>query len=180
MKLFILFFCGILISNAAFGQTNFRWEKTDSVSKTKAQIYSDTKMFISETWRSTKDVIQNDDKENGIILIKGLAVRNIVAMNGRYIYTYVYTVTFKQKDGKYKIILDNVHCVSAEESSGKFGSMNLIEPFEGDNYPDVGRQWGASKRKMIEMMPLLKQDLQSIVDSYEKYIKKQNASKDDW
>ncbi len=36
---------------------------------TKTHLYSATKMFIAEFWKSAKDVIQNDDKEAGIILI---------------------------------------------------------------------------------------------------------------
>ena len=46
-------------------------EKIDSVNKTKLQIYTDTKMFIAEYWKSAQNVIQNDDKDAGVILIKG-------------------------------------------------------------------------------------------------------------
>ena len=57
--------------NYLFSQTDFKWEKIDSVPKTKYQIYSDTKMFIAENWKSVQNVIQNDDKEAGLILVKG-------------------------------------------------------------------------------------------------------------
>ena len=62
--------------NSAFSQTDFKWDKVDSVSKNKGQIYSDTKMFIAEFWKSAQNVIQNDDKEGGMILLKGVSVQS--------------------------------------------------------------------------------------------------------
>ena len=56
MRKLILTSIGIISCMIGFTQTTF--EKIDSVSKNKSQIYSDTKMFIAEYWKSSKDVIQ--------------------------------------------------------------------------------------------------------------------------
>lgn len=72
-----------------FGQINFRWEKIDSVAKSKSQIYSDTKMFIAETWKSSKSVIQNDDKENGAVFIEGTVEK--IGGTGLRVATYWYS-----------------------------------------------------------------------------------------
>jgi hypothetical protein len=71
MKVSLFFFLLLLFTLNSLAQSNFEWVKTDSIQKTKEQIYSATKMFIAETWKSSKEVIQNDDKDGGIILIKG-------------------------------------------------------------------------------------------------------------
>ncbi len=181
MKKLILITVGILMFIFSNGQTNFKWEKTDSVAKTKAQIYSDTKMFIAEYWKSAQNVIQNDDKESGTILIKGTSIMKEYVMNGEYVYIYNYTVTFRMKNNKYRINIDNVYCESAYMTGSKY-SITKIEPFDGDNCPKTGTfsAPGIPKKKAIPMMAKFKQDLQSIVDSYEEYIKKPSVSNSDW
>jgi hypothetical protein len=157
----------MLLTLTSYGQITFQWEKTDSVTKTKDQIYSDTKMFIAETWKSSKDVIQNDDKEAGVILIKGINVQTFSSGIADITkYTFKYNITFRMKDNKYKIIINEVSCI---DGICEGYQRKLIQPFEGiENAPSV---MGVSKKKSTEMMVSLKQDLQSIVDQYISYIK---------
>lgn len=183
-KIFCLSIVFCLVTNV-FGQAGFKWEKVDSVAKTKSQIYSDTKLFIAKTWKSAKDVIQNDDKESGVILIKGSCVqafnKNLGFCPMEYVYDYM--VTFKIKEGKFKIILDNVHCSSAHGGGGtQYQSINPIEP--SDEIPYPFRTWGAiSKKRAAEIMINLKSELQAIVDSYLtdiKYTVSAGSAKDNW
>ena len=51
-------------------------------------IYSDTKLFIGNYWKSAKDVIQNDDKEGGIILLKGIQLMNVSYALATFTYVY--------------------------------------------------------------------------------------------
>lgn len=161
------------------GQTNFQWEKTDSVALNKNEIYSLTKMFIGEKWKSAQNVIQNDDKESGIILVKGASVQETSFMGGKYIYVYKYSITFRMKNNKYKMTLDNVYCESANMSGGP--EVTKIQPFDGDNCPETGtfKAPGLPKKKAIIMMGEFKRELQMLVDSYPVYLKKE-ASNDDW
>jgi len=89
-------------------QTNFVWEKIDSCNKTKEQIYSDTKMFIAENWVSANDVIQNDDKETGSILVKGTITQTEIVTMYSHEWVFSYTVSFLIKDNKFKIKIYNV------------------------------------------------------------------------
>ena len=164
----------IVISNIAYSQKNFIWEKIDSTSKTKSEIYSLTKMFIAEKWKSAKDVIQNDDKDGGNILIKGIVVEYNTSAMFSMDYTYSYMVTFKMKDYKIFIGIKNVNCVRCIRA-GKY-EKPCIEPFDGDDCPSTGsfNGDGMSKKKTIEMMKNLKNDLQQIIDSYCKYINTNN------
>lgn len=160
----------------------FIWEKTDSVAKTKAQIYSDTKMFIAITWKSAKDVIQNDDKEGGIILLKGSNSKSVSYFGTLYSYVYRYNVTFRMKDNKFKIVIDNLYCESAYNSKG--GVPNKIEPFLGDECPPNASMNfytpGIPKEQAISMMASLLNDFQPIIDDYVKYIKTQSSTSGEW
>lgn len=178
-KAFLFIIALIFVLNNSDAQENFKWEKTDSLNKTKEQIYSDSKLFIAKTWNSANDVIQNDDKEAGIILLKGASIRKVNFMSGEYVYIYKYTMTIKMKNGKYKIELNDVYCDKAY-MTGSSSNIVKIEPFEGDNCPPTGtmRAMGLPKKQAIIMMADFKKSLQDIVDSYEKAIKK--TDKDEW
>jgi len=176
MKKLILLLFGILSFGLSFGQTNFKWEKTDSVAKTKGQIYSDTKLFIAEKWKSAKDVIQNDDKETGVILVKGVSSKFIFNQLGAtYSYSFSYNVTFRMKDNKYKCIIDDVKCFSTEGSS--FDNKLFIEPHELNNCPYKNKKFG---EKCTKIMIDLETELQSISSDYEKYIKAPSSTIGEW
>lgn len=169
MKKVILLICGSLIFAASFGQANFIWEKTDSIPMTKSQLYSATKMYIAEVWKSAKDVIQNDDKETGVILIKGKSLQM------QYIYDY--SVTFRMKDGKYKVTVDNVICSSVHVVS-QYQATRLIEP--SDKIPYPYKTGGLSRKRVGEIMQSLKAELQAIVDGYVIYVKKASSKNNNW
>lgn len=96
------------------------------------------------------------------------------------------------KDNKVKIILDNVVCNKTEVCKTCTYRIPCIPPFEGENYPDVheslsnqmqntgfgGNMTNLSKKKQRELMLNLKNDLQTIVDSYIKEIKTVTITKE--
>src|SRR5664280_2357746 len=114
MKVSLFFIILLLFTLNSLAQSNFEFVKTDSIQKTKEQIYSATKMFIAETWKSSKEVIQNDDKDGGVILIKGKTEIkweqpfNMPKMIIFHDSWYSYNVTFRMKNSKYQIKIDNV------------------------------------------------------------------------
>lgn len=170
-KTFIIAVLLAMTFNYATCQSNFKWEKIDSINKSKDLLYSDTKMFIANYWKSSKDVIQNDDKEVGVILIKATKIMNVPYALSTFTYTYNYTVTFRMKENKYKINIDNVYCNRAYCSSPNASPIK-IEPFEGDNCPKTTTLMGGgiTKDKAQSMMNSLIKDLQSIIDDYVKTI----------
>lgn len=177
MKTLIIIFS--LITTASFAQKGFKWDLTDSVTKTKAQIYSDTKMFIAEYWKSSQGVVQNDDKEAGMILIKGSISEGMSFMMAQYAYVYNYTITFKMKDNRYKVTLDNVYCERAYLQSGN-GKVSKIEP-DDENGPRQNKSMGTAylpDKKANIIIEQLRSDLQMIIDSYNVKIKSKSSS--DW
>lgn len=182
MKKLLLISSTILLTKFAFAQTNFKWDKIESVSKSKSQLYSDTKMFIAEAWKSSKDVIQNDDKDAGIVLVKGYNIQKVNHVANVFKYVYQYTVTFKMKENKCRITIDNVYCESAKpEGSANFEILK-IEPFDHDYIK--GKTGFSSialpEKKAKIMMENLKADLQRILDNYIIQIKKESNKNGDW
>ncbi len=180
MKQIACFFTLIGFCFSLRAQTNFKWEKIDSIPKTQSKIYSETKMFIAETWKSSRDVIQNDDKEGGIILVKGASIRRVSFMMGEYVYIYKYNITFRMKDNKYKMTIENVSCEDAHMATG--AKITCIEPFDGENCPATGTfsAPGIPRKKAIIMMADFKLDLKNILDNYGRYIKKDSKTDDNW
>ena len=171
MKIIILSTIAILSFTLTFSQTNFRWEKIDSVPKTKSKIYSDTKMFIAETWKSSKNVIQNDDKEGGAIFIEGTI--NKIGGSGLRSATfwYSYNVKFYMKEQKYRILIENVEFKSSDRAGW---TAAVASEWPGG--------WSCSlmEKPWSELMTSLKTDMQNIINDYEKYIKMPSGSNDGW
>ena len=182
MQKIILICSGILFITLSYAQENFKWDAIDSVSKTKSQIYSDSKMFIAKAWKSAQDVIQNDDKDAGNILVKGSSIQKVKHALNVFTYVYSYSVTFKMKDNKYRMILDNVFCESAYPVGPAQYDILKIEPFNGQ-YIKGKTGFSAStlpEKKAVVMMANLQAELQSLVDSFKEYIKTQSSDNDDW
>lgn len=175
-KLSLLLFALPLMASA---QTNFVWEKTDSIPKTKAQIYTDTKMFIADTWKSAQNVIQNDDKDAGLILIKGNTIIKKYGF-GTNTYTYGYSVIFRMKENKFRIEIKDIYCDDAYFSgSNGIQQIKKIGPFT--ECPDDFTIWTSniSCDNAMKIMFELSSNMQSIVTAYSEYIQKPSAA-DDW
>lgn len=159
-----------------FGQTDYQWKIKNDVNKTQSEIYSLTKQFIGVTWKSAQDVIQNDDKEGGVVLVKGLTHSiSFEHMRATYAYRYSYNVIFKMKDGKYLFEINNVMCHSTIGSS--FDNKLFIEPHEKEKCEYSTKKFG---EKCDYLMSELKLELQAIADAYVKSMSSENLNDDDW
>ncbi|MBK9151030.1 MAG: DUF4468 domain-containing protein [Saprospiraceae bacterium] len=181
MKKSLLFTLFLVVANISNSQDNFIWDEIiDSLNLNKDQIYSSTKMFIASNWNSANHVIQNDDKEAGNILIKGISHQKITAWLNTYNYIYSYTLTFKIKDNKVKVSIRDVFCDRAYLTSLKC-EPKLIHPFTGKNCPTTGNIncLGPAKEKVIAMMSQLNKELDSIIDLYVDHLGN-TINEDDW
>ncbi len=173
MKRIYLMVLSAFLIQFAQAQKNFIWEKKDTISEDFAQLYAETKQFIAETWGTSNNVIQKDDKESGTIIVNSSIVRKLNIQSEEYVYSYKYTLTFKLKDKQFKCNLDHVFCDSAYITKGKT-PIEKIEPFEGDKYPETpkAKSPGLPKIKAIQMMNFIRQELQGIVEGYAQSLRK--------
>lgn len=174
MKKFFLTVCSITLSLIGFTQVDYKIEKVDTISKTKAQLYSDTKMFIAENWKSAKNVIQNDDKENGMILIKGTTKQVVSYALSNLEFWYTYNVKFLMKDNKYKIIVEELKYNSGPSAMWDKKAQYLVPQNQFPGYSTSG----LPEKNWNRLITSLKDEMQGIVDRYEKYIKAPSVSND--
>ncbi len=182
MKKAILTIICTLILSTIYAQENFTWSEIGTVQKSKSQIYSDTKMFIAKYWKSAQDVIQNDDKEMGIILIKGSSIKKVKYSMNDFTYVYYYNVTFRMKENRYKITIDMVHCDEAYPIGPARFEIPKIEPFDGE-YIKANFGWSGvtlPEKKALKMIAELKLEMQSIIDNYQIEIEIESSENDDW
>lgn len=177
MKKAILLILFSTIFSLSYCQDNFIWDKIDSIPKTKDQLYSDSKMFIAEVWKSAQAVIQNDDKENGVILIKGSTKFNYPMFMRSIDLYFNYKIIFMMKNNKIRVILNDVYCNSVYCSTFEWPKMPVA-----DEYPKTKGliSTGVSKNNYLEIMKILKNELQTIVDSYLVYMKKTSVTQSNW
>lgn len=134
-----------------------------------SELYSRTKRFISAVWKSPNKSIQNDDREGGSIAVDASITKIHKQLMMQCEYDYTFRVEFRMKDGKYRIEIRDLQCVRAEQvSSGSVHKIPLIQPFGEDNVPEKTKSLGKgiSKKKAIEMMAELRDELQSLVEAY--------------
>ena len=172
-----ILFLTTLIANS---QENFEWVVKDSVQKTKNEIYIDTKDFISETFNSTKAVIDYDEKEDGIIAIKPVVILSAKRSNWRYKYTYTYTLKFRMKDNKYMVEIQDVHCSNSRSTKPRVIAVDPIHPFAEDECDISTWSSGIVCKQAIPLMEELKQELNSIIPLYQEFIKKKSILSEDW
>ncbi len=168
----------LLLSVNLVGQKDFKWDIIiDSLENNKQELYSTTKLFISETWKSAKDVVQNDDKDAGLILIKALSIQSLSFQMNNHTWTYSYTVKFYMKDGKCRIIIDDVHC-----SSGRCGSYEWPHMPVAERYPEKKglKITGVNEDRYLLLMSMLKTELNGIVYLYIAKLSKPQVIDSDW
>ena len=170
MKKILLILTLSFLSIFCFAQSKFEISKVDSISKTKSELYSATKMFISEYWKSAQDVIQNDDKESGLILIKGSSIKYSSFLLNQHRFIFSYTVKFLMKDNKYKVEITNVYNTSHTCVGNSWGTVDPCDNFTGNKYLPA--------KKGNEMFLDLYNDLQGIVNDYNKYLQSSKNSND--
>lgn len=175
MKKLSLTMVSILLMTLSYSQTNFKWDKVDTISLNKNELYSRTKMFIGETWKSAQDVIQNDDKEGGAVLVKGLSIQNMFYQMNDHRWTFSYSVKFLFKDNKYRIVVEDVFCQSARAGIYDWPRMPVADTYPTEKGLKIT---GVNQERYLQLMSALKMELQSIVDSYEKYLKKDETDGD--
>lgn len=101
----------------------------NSVSKN--DLYVNVKQWISSEFNSTKSVIDLDDRETGIIVLKPLIPIYANYMSTRYLSANIsYVFTIYLKDGKYKYVANNFYhdFVPGSSIPGYGNCSNMLKP----------------------------------------------------
>lgn len=111
MKKIILTITCLLFLNLSYGQKNFVWDSVYITKGTKIELFSKAKLVVAEVYNSANDVIQNNDPDAGIILLKGSTTldrsENLGVITINHVFTY--TLKIMVKDDKYRIVLNDIY-----------------------------------------------------------------------
>jgi hypothetical protein len=174
----ILFTICMSLGLTLSAQTNFAWDEIIELDgQSKDQIYSKTKLYVADTWKSANDVIQNDDKEAGLILLKGSTMQNLVYQTLDHKYYFSYTIKLYQKDDKARMTIDNVNCTNVIVT----GNYDWAKPPVADAYPeDKGMKLTSmTEKNYLKLMEMLKSDIQLIADKFKSDMVKPLATEND-
>ena len=155
-------------------QENFRWDIRDSNTLSKDDIYSKAKQFIAETWNEPSQVIKNDDKESGMILLRGLTTEAKTHQMNLHEFTFQYQMKFQMREGEWRLVIEDVVCESHWVGANKWRVIEV-----SDSFPGKGKSANMNAQRYGEVMAGLKQSLQDIADDYVKAMNESPAS-DDW
>ena len=105
--------------------------------KSSSELYNSLKLWVAENYNSANDVIQLDDKENGILIIKGYIPVAIKIMTGMYTFDVRTNFKFETKDGKFRYTADVTNILDPNAPTAG-DMMNSIQ-----KKPDGKYQMGA-------------------------------------
>ncbi|MCK9203427.1 MAG: DUF4468 domain-containing protein [Bacteroidales bacterium] len=136
--------------------------------KTKDEIYFASKTFIATTFRSAKDVIQLDDKENGELIVKG-NFKECVGMSmrswGNCDQIVSFTLNIQTKDGRFKYKIDNFQHESYARDLGNGGDLENEKPacgfilFSAGKWKDIKNQ---TCDKVTQLISELKESITTL------------------
>ncbi|MDP3946535.1 MAG: DUF4468 domain-containing protein [Lutibacter sp.] len=182
--LFLIMMISLQLNAQTQNNKDFVFQKTDTISLTKEQLFNYTKEYIAEVSNNARFNTQNENKEQGIIQLNAstnvMVEESALIIKLKHIYTYSFDFKFQQKDNKYKIDIYNVRCESVESNTDD--SAPLIQPFNGDepiNKTFIVGKGGIKKKSAINLMNELKSKLNGFLDDYDKFIRTKTI-KSDW
>lgn len=122
---------------------SFNYTGIESVDSVAAKVlYSRAKLFVAQTFKSAKHVIQMDDADAGMLVIKGNIVPTIkIPLLGKTEYGFAhFTMKIQVKDGRYKYTLSEFDHEAHGQNQGSGGQMTSLKPACGTFTMSKG-QW---------------------------------------
>lgn len=133
--------------------------RKDSISKN--ELYNRALSWFANTFKSSKDVIQMQDKESGKIIGKGSFECSL-----GFLFPSLdikMTIIIMVKDGRYKYVINNfIHYYSVYiENMSSHGEQTIFEMFEGADPKKKITQKNARKlhNKILEIIDSLKEGM---------------------
>jgi hypothetical protein len=155
----ILILLMTLFSLPIFSQVKSEYERIyENDTCKQSYLYSKSKMYIADVFKSANNVIQNDDPSFGSLICKG----NVSVSN----YYFSFTLKVRVKDGASKITITDVYNSSAPYKCSTIEINNFRGMFM-DNL---------TKKQYNGIMVRLNKELEYIVSSYYRHMDSEDDS----
>ena len=100
----------IMASVSGYSQTTkFEFALIDSVQGTKSELYIYARSWLASSFKSSKSVIEMEDKESGTIIGNGIFINRVNSAFGNQVGIDIisFNITINTKDNKYRAVLSN-------------------------------------------------------------------------
>lgn len=126
---------------------------------TQKELYSRAKEWVAIAFKSAKDVIQMDDSENGIMILKGI----IPISGGMYLADgkVDFTMKIQLKNGRYKYWITNFNH-SSYKSGYSGGALENTKPACGSMFM-MKKGWNQVKERTDEYAHAIAQNLKNFM-----------------
>ena len=182
-KIAVLIVISVLIITAQ-AQENFKWDEVIEQKGTKDELFSKAKLVLAQIYNDSEHVSRNTDKDAGIILSKP-KTKVLLSFGMSYVdYYFEYELTLMVKDGRYRVLIDNVNCTNAYSSDGSRIKWREGVPVS-TTYPfpeskNNMKTYGLKAKKYFELMKPLRANLQNIFDRIKAEMQKESIINDEW
>jgi len=111
MKNIIIILYLVFVSVSCYSQQTHEFEFTliDTLPGTKSELYIYARSWLASAFKSSKSVIEMEDKESGTIIGNGIFVHPVNSAFGNQVGIDIirFTIAINTKDNKYRAILSN-------------------------------------------------------------------------
>lgn len=178
----LLFLIILLCAESAHSQQLLTFSKVIEVENMdKQSIYLSLRNWISTYYRDSKEVIQMDDRESGIIVGKAIfifPVKRVAYL--AYEGNIWYTIKLLTKDGRFKVEVSNfIH----ENDPGNAKNCRLGLITTDENYTEKGMQKAFHNKMWNEMQEMCKLKSNGIFTELQRVastMKQQTDDSSDW
>ncbi len=174
----------LLSCNMAIGQNSTAVKYMEIIeldtTRTAKDLYLQARTWFAETYKSSKDVIQFEDRENGKLIGKGnMKYESTIFVGSSGTRGWIsYTITISVKDGKYKYDITNfIHEGNSLNSQGAF-SFDLITT-DKECPKEVGnKNW--RNKVYADIKKQIESKTNSLISSLKEYMKNKSNKDDKW
>lgn len=149
----------LLISFLSKAQESLKFTDVVTVENTsQKQLFERSKIWLTKTFKSAKDVIQTSDADAGLIIGKALFSFTPKSFMGSEAAKGLinYTIAIYSKDGKYKYVIEDFRhdkfglLTTAEE--GEFSMFGSSKSFKKKTWEDMKAQSESEAKSLITSM----------------------------
>lgn len=173
MKILLLSLC-ILFVNESYSQVNFPINEKGKIeynsvvsvdSANKELLFSRAKLFIAESFKSAKAVIEMEDPSSGSLFLKGNISITVTALGSGFKYGYVrFTMSLQCKDNKYRYSITDFYHDNPSDTKSIGGHLENEKPAAGTFFVSK-KYWAEIKEQTDKSVKELIKNLSAIMSS---------------
>jgi hypothetical protein len=159
---------------------NVFYEKVIQVpDKSKDLIYIKIKQWIPLQFRTAKDVIEADDKNNGVIVLKGASDVTIETGFGNVVRAMFFTISVYIRDERFKIEVSNIYYENYPDKSNNF-KTDRTSAEEMMLSKKMHNNKGEPRRVNISYRENTNRIVNYILTNIEEFTNEKNSFESDW